>query len=145
MDPKLTPALARRLAAYAATAGITLAVAPAADAQVVYHDFDPDVVVSGSVGRYLDLDDDGQIDFTFEHFLFGQPEQGGGGRGYFDWITLERPSGAPVQNAALVYGFQAAARLPDSYAITPTPSGTRRFARRAVVAYYGSSGQYGAF
>jgi hypothetical protein len=61
MDDKTTSALARRLAAYSASVGVALAAAPATDAQIVYHDFDPDVAI-GAPYR-LDFDDSGFVDF----------------------------------------------------------------------------------
>jgi hypothetical protein len=67
MDAKLTPALAHRLAAYSATAGVALAIAQEADGQVVYHDFDPNLTVHAANPPLvvpLDLDDDGTLDIN---------------------------------------------------------------------------------
>lgn len=59
-----SPSLDRRLLAYSAAAGVVLAVAPDADAQIVYTDVDPDAVVSGGSVSY-DIDGDGTDDFAF--------------------------------------------------------------------------------
>jgi hypothetical protein len=66
MNEKLSDALARRLAAYSAAAGVTLAVAPAADGQIVYHDLDPDVVITHSDDTFwFDVDGDDRDDLIF--------------------------------------------------------------------------------
>ena len=61
MRKSLTP-LEKRLAAYASAAGVTLAVAPLADAQVIYTDVEPDLCVNYATYEF-DLDDDGTNDF----------------------------------------------------------------------------------
>lgn len=66
MRDSATPSpLARRLAAYSATAGAALALAPAASGQIVYTDEDPDNVIVTGQEILLDLDGDGTDDFRF--------------------------------------------------------------------------------
>ena len=62
--------LEKRLAAYATAAGVALAVAPSADAQIVYTDIEPDLCVSFSSGTF-DIDGDGVDDFSINHSSFG--------------------------------------------------------------------------
>ena len=60
--PKSPTPLEKRLAAYAVSAGVALAVAPAADAQVIYTDIEPDVCLNFA-SHQIDLDGDGVDDF----------------------------------------------------------------------------------
>lgn len=62
MAPTATP-LTKRLATYSAAAGVTLALAATADAQVVYTDVAPDVVADLQNTFDLDVDGDGTTDF----------------------------------------------------------------------------------
>lgn len=57
--------LQRRLSAYAATTAGAVALAGSADAQIIYTDINPDVVVSDTVYYDLDMDGDAVVDFTF--------------------------------------------------------------------------------
>jgi len=66
MRKSLTP-IEKRLAAYATAAGVALAVAPAAGAQVIYTDVEPDVCLSGFSTHFIDLDNDGVDDFRIAH------------------------------------------------------------------------------
>ncbi|MEM6326219.1 MAG: T9SS type A sorting domain-containing protein [Bacteroidota bacterium] len=66
MASRATPSpLAKRLAAYSATAGAALAVAPAASGQVVYTDVEPDAVIGIGEEILLDFDGDGTDDMRF--------------------------------------------------------------------------------
>ena len=62
MDSSL---LNQRLVGYLAAAGITVALAPAAGAQIVYTNVDPDATVNASEEFAIDLDGDGVDDLTF--------------------------------------------------------------------------------
>ncbi|MDX1419791.1 MAG: hypothetical protein R3181_07490, partial [Rubricoccaceae bacterium] len=125
MKEKLPPALAKRLAAYSATAGVALACAPPADAQVVYHDLDPNGVVLVTNPPVidvfpLDFDDDGSTDLQLRgcaetnYDLCGDPILGRAAepsvsRYYFDRrIALHVPSGGDLMNG--VYGYQSSFR-----------------------------------
>ncbi len=62
MPKSLTP-LEKSLVAYAVSAGVALAVAPAADAQIVYTDVEPDECVNFA-HYFFDIDNDGTTDFN---------------------------------------------------------------------------------
>jgi hypothetical protein len=62
---KKTSTLNKKIARYAALTGGAVAVAGAADAQIIYTDINPDVTVSGhQQGFQLDLNNDATVDFT---------------------------------------------------------------------------------
>ena len=50
MRKSLTP-LEKRLAAYAVSAGVVLAVAPTVDAQIIHTDVNPDSALSFDIGQ----------------------------------------------------------------------------------------------
>ena len=96
MDSSFSPALLRRLAAYSASAGVALAVAPSADAQIVYHDYDPDIVITEwNSTTNLDFDQDGNVDFVLKNLLSYT--------GGFQDIKLVRPQSADSRNGAFGY------------------------------------------
>ncbi|MDX1440231.1 MAG: hypothetical protein R3284_10040, partial [Rubricoccaceae bacterium] len=64
---KSTHSLEKRLAAYAAAAGVAVAVSPIADAQVVYVDLDPDVCSAFGSNPTIDFDGDATADVTVVH------------------------------------------------------------------------------
>src|SRR5690606_26675454 len=102
MDEK---ALARRLAAYSATAAVALTVAPEAGAQVVYHDFEPDIT---ECWIYLDFDDDGVEDLRVSRDDYWNYCDRQGGRSHTFWLHLRIPNGGNPQNGAVyynIYGF----------------------------------------
>lgn len=61
--------LQKKLNAYAAAAG-TLAVAGAANAQIVYTDINPDTVIHDSLFYNLDMDNNGQPELRFETITY---------------------------------------------------------------------------
>src|SRR5690606_30985576 len=102
MQEKLTPALAKRLAAYSATAGVALAAAPGAAAQVVYGHFDPEIALDlDTPGPCLwidfDFDDDGVGDIRLWGYdlVLGDP--------VFNEINLYPAFGAPLGNSLVGY------------------------------------------
>ncbi len=59
-----------QLAAYSSAAAALCSMVPG-QAQVVYHDFDPDVVINMGEAFALDLNNDGLIDFKFKVTTYG--------------------------------------------------------------------------
>ena len=101
------PTLPARIASYSVAAGATLALAPAADAQVVYTDVDPDQVAQDLTPAALDLDGDGTVDLDLWAFA-GPPGTGTTqGRVYMEANTFFGTNGvfgvdAPInQNASV--------------------------------------------
>ncbi|HLT47308.1 MAG TPA: hypothetical protein VK002_08780, partial [Rubricoccaceae bacterium] len=158
MDPKLSPALTRRLAAYSATAGIALVVAPESGAQVVYHDLDPDVVgVVDPDAIPLDFDDDGLADLELFACYYHWAQYcnlffGGGVREPNATPILERrialqvPEGGAAANGAFgyfisppPYGRICASRLSsgDLIGAVAPPRGFYSYVMAASSTYYG--------
>ncbi len=68
---KSSTLLDKRLAAYAAAAGVAIAAAPSSDAQtIVYEDLDPDVCVSFG-NAFFDFDGDAVDDSRVRHYSYG--------------------------------------------------------------------------
>ncbi|MBX7141529.1 MAG: T9SS type A sorting domain-containing protein [Chitinophagales bacterium] len=63
--------LTRKLKQYSALATPLLALAGMADAQVIYQDIDPDVVLAVGDQYSLDLNNDGAVDFAFKVTTYG--------------------------------------------------------------------------
>src|ERR1043165_5867669 len=61
--------LKKKLAGYSAMAGVMIAANhQASDAQVIYHDIDPDTLISNSNPMYqIDMNNDGIVDFVIRH------------------------------------------------------------------------------
>ncbi|HLT47751.1 MAG TPA: T9SS type A sorting domain-containing protein [Rubricoccaceae bacterium] len=142
MNDKATP-LAQRLAAYSAAAGVTLAVAPDAGAQIVYHDIDPDEVVTVGETVNLDFDEDGTIDFTF----VGNT---GGGPGTTARFRFRTPTGGNAQNGFLgvdaVYftppSIGGASRLSSGDLIGPTTPPPGFYPYGIVASLYAGNNYY---
>jgi hypothetical protein len=97
-DRPLSPALARRLAAYSATVGVALAAVPAASGQIVSHDYVPDIV-SGSQDPPLDFDDDGVVDVVLREVV----TTSGCARGLSYAVSFVAPAGGNAMNGLLGY------------------------------------------
>ncbi|MDX1419455.1 MAG: T9SS type A sorting domain-containing protein [Rubricoccaceae bacterium] len=91
---KKATTLAERLAAYSAAAGVTLALAPDAGAQIVYTDVDPDETISIGESVDLDFDGDGTIDLT----IVGNT---GGGVNTTARFAVRVPAGGNMDNGVL--------------------------------------------
>ncbi len=63
--------LLRKLTQYSATSVPLLALATQSDAQVIYQDVDPDLVLTIGQSEMLDLDGDGQADIAFKVTTYG--------------------------------------------------------------------------
>jgi hypothetical protein len=147
MAAQLSAALAKRLAAYSATAGVTLAAAPAATGQIAYHDYVPDVV-SGSTLDALDFDDDGVVDF----FLREYTHTSGLRRGRSYGVTFYVPDGGNAPNGLLGYdgpffsdpdrGGLSRFQAGDTIGPVSPPQGFYRTARAIYYTYASSSWFY---
>src|SRR5690606_26117920 len=143
MSQKATP-LAQRLAAYSAAAGVALALAPDAYAQIVYNDFDPDEVIGVGDTFGLDFDGDGTVDLNF----LGNT---GGGPNTTARFALRIPPGGNPANGVLgvddVY-FQdpdsigAASRLGSGDTIGPVSLPQGFYAYGIVASLYAASPYY---
>jgi hypothetical protein len=70
MDEQAASTLAKRLAAYSATADVTLAAAPSASGQIVYHDIEPDLLFyEWNSTIPLDFYEDGTTDLLLRHYI----------------------------------------------------------------------------
>ena len=67
---KNTPQLSCRLTSYSLLAGSVVAMAGAAEAQVAYTDIEDVTYTDNNTGAFLDLDNNGQTDFTIALFNF---------------------------------------------------------------------------
>jgi hypothetical protein len=147
MDDQLRTALARRLAAYSATAGVTLAAAPAG-AQIVYTDLDPDILVNyTNETQRLDIDDDGWNDLTVFYCTSCFFENAGRVSVYKVGIRL--PPVANTQNGAFGYpsprygpGVGAVSRLTTGDVVGPAGAGQGFYANANVSVVYLGVHQY---
>ncbi len=106
MRKSLTP-LEKRLAGYAVSAGVALAVAPAADAQIIYTDIEPDLCVSIDSAP-IDIDGNGSPEFEIFHGKYVATYYGdlnlnppGGTLGVMSYIG---PAGRPYVSALSLSG-----------------------------------------
>jgi hypothetical protein len=143
MNEKLSAALARRLAAYSAVAGVTLAVAPDAAGQIAYHDYVPDVV-SGAQDPPLDFDDDGVVDFSVREIVTTSGCERGRGLSYA--VSFFVPGGGNAQNGLLGYDDGWLSRLEAGDVVGPAaPSQGFYHTGVALRFTYCSSRTFGAF
>lgn len=91
---KVTPSLLARIASYSAAAGVVLAAAPSADAQIVHTDVDPDEVITIGNTFAIDVDNDGTDDFDFV-------ANTGGASATTGRILIRNANTAATQNALL--------------------------------------------
>jgi hypothetical protein len=106
MNEKLPSALAKRLAAYSATAAVTLAVASEAGAQVVYRDLKPDreVNIDGRDDAVLDIDLDGDGADDIRLIACGSSYPGCGFDRYYTYnVVLRRAAAGQALNGVLGY------------------------------------------
>lgn len=128
-------ALIRRLAAYSASAAAAFAAAPGAEAQVVYHDLDPDLYFTGwNQFIPLDLYGDGEADFRLRDI---RTNTGG-----HEWLFFEPAPGADPRNAFLGYrrwhhygpGEGLVSRLASASSVGPQDDPARWLSTQAFIA-----------
>ena len=70
---KKTISLEKKIRAYSAIATGILAISATAQGQIIYHDVNPDVTLTGNDSLMLDINNDGVIDFTLyqQHYVSG--------------------------------------------------------------------------
>lgn len=64
---KKTATLEKKIRSYSAIATGILAISATAQGQIIYHDVNPDVTLTGNDSLELDINNDGIIDFTLYH------------------------------------------------------------------------------
>jgi hypothetical protein len=67
---KKTISLEKKIKSYSAIATGILAISATAQGQIIYHDVNPDVTLTGNDSLVLDLNNDSIIDFTLQHIHY---------------------------------------------------------------------------